>query len=186
MKEPEGQLARWLERLDEYNFEIIHRPGQLHGNTDSLSRGPCCQSCPCKLPGPSLQPVNVSHQAVQCELDSGINQMILSPVGVEGHSASTAVNLVGADETLSADMDNLEPPERIYLTKTNEPELFGGWSPEELHLAQEANPDIAPVRAWMEASRERPPMGNSFTMQSSHQDILEPVKATLHPGWNTG
>eukprot|EP00731_Ephydatia_muelleri_P007128 Em0003g1376a len=28
--EPEGQLARWLEKLEEYNFTIIHRPEQLH------------------------------------------------------------------------------------------------------------------------------------------------------------
>uniref|UniRef100_A0AAV2K8I4 RNA-directed DNA polymerase n=1 Tax=Knipowitschia caucasica TaxID=637954 RepID=A0AAV2K8I4_KNICA len=27
MKEPEGQLARWLEKLAEYEFEILHRPG---------------------------------------------------------------------------------------------------------------------------------------------------------------
>lgn len=42
-KEPEGQLARWLERLQEYNFNIIHRPGRKHQNADSLSRRPCTQ-----------------------------------------------------------------------------------------------------------------------------------------------
>ncbi|KAJ8346760.1 hypothetical protein SKAU_G00281610 [Synaphobranchus kaupii] len=157
MKEPEGQLARWLERLGEYNFEIIHRPGHLHSNADSLSRRPCRQSCSCKLPGPSLHPANVSHQAVQCELDSDINKMMLSPVEVEGHSASTAVSLVGVDEASPADTDSLKPPERIYWTETTNAELFGGWSPEELRQAQKADPDIAPIRAWMEASAERPP-----------------------------
>lgn len=39
-KEPEGQLARWLEQLEEYDFEIIHRQGKLHGNADALSRLP--------------------------------------------------------------------------------------------------------------------------------------------------
>jgi len=39
-KEPEGQLARWLERLQEFHFRIIHRPGKRHGNADS-SRRPC-------------------------------------------------------------------------------------------------------------------------------------------------
>ena len=42
-KEPEGQLARWLERLQEYNFTISHRPGRKHQNADSLSRHPCTQ-----------------------------------------------------------------------------------------------------------------------------------------------
>ena len=42
-KEPEGQLARWLERLQEYDFSITHRPGKKHQNADSLSRHPCTQ-----------------------------------------------------------------------------------------------------------------------------------------------
>ena len=38
MKEPEGQLARWLEQLQEYDFAVIHRRGCNHGNADALSR----------------------------------------------------------------------------------------------------------------------------------------------------
>ena len=40
LKEPEGQLARWLERLQEYNFNIQHRKGSHHQNADALSRHP--------------------------------------------------------------------------------------------------------------------------------------------------
>ena len=42
-KEPEGQVARWLERLAEYNYRVEHRPGRQHSNVDSLSRLPCKQ-----------------------------------------------------------------------------------------------------------------------------------------------
>ena len=42
-KEPEGQLARWLEKLQEYDFIIKHRKGTKHGNADALSRLPCTQ-----------------------------------------------------------------------------------------------------------------------------------------------
>ena len=42
-RHPEGQLARWLEKLQEYNFSIEHRPGRRHGNADALSRLPCTQ-----------------------------------------------------------------------------------------------------------------------------------------------
>ena len=42
-KHPEGQVARWLEVLKNYDFELVHRPGRLHMNADALSRGPCQQ-----------------------------------------------------------------------------------------------------------------------------------------------
>ena len=44
-KEPEGQVARWLERLSAFNFKIEHRPGIRHGNSDALSRIPCQTPC---------------------------------------------------------------------------------------------------------------------------------------------
>ena len=42
-KEPERQIARWLERLQELEFNIVHRQGNKHINADSLSRLPCGQ-----------------------------------------------------------------------------------------------------------------------------------------------
>ena len=49
--EPEGQVARWLECLSEYDFEVVHRPGTKHTNTDALSRMPCPQ---CQLSFPQV------------------------------------------------------------------------------------------------------------------------------------
>ena len=40
IREPEGQLARWVERLQEYDFEIQHGKGHHHQNADALSRHP--------------------------------------------------------------------------------------------------------------------------------------------------
>lgn len=42
-KDPEGQLARWIEVISTYDMEIEHRAGKLHGNADGLSRVPCGQ-----------------------------------------------------------------------------------------------------------------------------------------------
>ena len=36
-----GQMARWLERLQELDFEIFHRRGRAHTNPDAVSRLPC-------------------------------------------------------------------------------------------------------------------------------------------------
>jgi len=47
--EPIGQQARWLEIMEDYSFDVIHRPGLSHTNADALSRRPCVlKSCACK------------------------------------------------------------------------------------------------------------------------------------------
>ena len=45
LKDPEGQLARWLARLGQYNYQVVHRPGARHTNADALSRRPCPVDC---------------------------------------------------------------------------------------------------------------------------------------------
>ncbi|XP_034250170.1 uncharacterized protein LOC117650700 [Thrips palmi] len=47
-KHPEGKLARWLMRLEEFRFEIRHMKGKDLTNADALSRRPdrpCSQGC---------------------------------------------------------------------------------------------------------------------------------------------
>ena len=39
-KEPIGPIARWLEILADYDFEIIYQAGKNHANADELSRIP--------------------------------------------------------------------------------------------------------------------------------------------------
>mgnify|MGYP000176345566 CR=1 FL=1 len=43
LREPEGQVARWLELLGTFDLKIEHRRGVSHLNADSLSRRPCGQ-----------------------------------------------------------------------------------------------------------------------------------------------
>jgi len=35
---PNGRLARWVMKLQEYDFKTEHRAGKKHQNVDSLSR----------------------------------------------------------------------------------------------------------------------------------------------------
>ncbi|KAF8789950.1 Retrovirus-related Pol polyprotein like [Argiope bruennichi] len=44
-KKPEVQIARWIQRQQEYGMEIRHRKGSAHGNADALSRRPCSENC---------------------------------------------------------------------------------------------------------------------------------------------
>jgi len=43
-KDLEGQLARWSERLQQYNFEICHRKGRMYRNANGISRRPCLEA----------------------------------------------------------------------------------------------------------------------------------------------
>ena len=48
-KEPEVQSASWIGFLKQYNYQIEHRKGKLHGNAYGVSRRPCtsmnCKYC---------------------------------------------------------------------------------------------------------------------------------------------
>ena len=44
----EGQLAKWLEELAQYDLQILHRSGNKHSNADGHSRIPdTLQPCDC-------------------------------------------------------------------------------------------------------------------------------------------
>lgn len=48
LRDPSGQVARWLEQLASYDFEIEYRSGKQHGNADGMSRCVCDpKSCDC-------------------------------------------------------------------------------------------------------------------------------------------
>jgi hypothetical protein len=48
-KYAEGQLARWLQKIQQYDLKLEHRAGKYHLNADALSRRPCleehCKNC---------------------------------------------------------------------------------------------------------------------------------------------
>jgi hypothetical protein len=102
-KEPEGQLARWLEILQEYDYEIIHRPGKQHGNADGLSRQQC-QQCGREHNGP--RPKRVSHEvrlmkiqlrwtAQECALaqqEDSILKPVLQAMGRQGRPSAHEVS----------------------------------------------------------------------------------------------
>ena len=52
----EGQLARWLEELSQYDVQVVHRKGSLHSNVDGLSRIPAPEdTCLCYQAGRDLE-----------------------------------------------------------------------------------------------------------------------------------
>jgi len=79
-KEPDGQLAWWLEKFQEFQFTIIHQPEKRHNNADALSRIPCRQ-CGRSLhvtTDPAIPPVQDTPEEIQV---SAVN--LLSNQGIE-------------------------------------------------------------------------------------------------------
>ena len=73
LKNIQGMLARWLAKLQQFHFEIVHRPGTQHGNADGLSRCPQCDRGVCApiindAPGDPEQPY--ASSCVGSSLDS--------------------------------------------------------------------------------------------------------------------
>ena len=82
-KEPQGQLARWLEQLQEYDFTIVHRPGKRHGNADALSRrtwSQCGQSDKPHMVGRVSLPTGyTANELRQAQLDDPVVSPVLQP-----------------------------------------------------------------------------------------------------------
>ena len=79
-KEPEGQLARWIEKLQAFDYEILHRPGNRHSNADSLSRITCNQrKCPVHSAGEiAVTPV----YSPGARLDKDVSRLQLSDLEI--------------------------------------------------------------------------------------------------------
>ena len=70
-KNLEGQLARWMEELSQYDMKVIHRPGKHHQNADALSRIPdtleYCPNYQCGIPLSKLPCFRDGKPCLFCE-----------------------------------------------------------------------------------------------------------------------
>ena len=124
LKEPEGQLARWLERLQEYDFDIQHRRGTHHQNADALSRHPAHQP----------DPIEVASNANTVHTTQNDCPYILSSVTTEPfpdlcqHSFTELRKLQQEDDTvgllLKAVEDQQRPPSSVSQGKSRKFQLL--------------------------------------------------------------
>lgn len=75
-RHPEGQIARWLQKLQEYDFEIVHRAGRSHVNADALSRRPCYESA-CKFCS-ALEDKDKENEAISEKEERGVRESVIS------------------------------------------------------------------------------------------------------------
>ena len=72
-KLPEGQLARWLEQLQEFEFTIVHRPGKMYRNADAMSRRIVAKTAQILTPLLPLYSIGYSQEEIrQAQLEDSI------------------------------------------------------------------------------------------------------------------
>ena len=128
LKDPSGQIARWLEFLSEYNFTIEYRPGSKHSNADGMSR---CDphACDCVFDTVlSCGPCNKCNRYME----------LMSPT-------------LSRVTTRASGKDTMETRSQSDLIG-----VFQQYTRGELKEFQMQDPDIAPILIWKNDSEQRP------------------------------
>ena len=76
LKNIQGMLACWLAKLQQFHFDIIHRPGTQHGNADGLSRCPQCERGSCAPTNITCQTDPDQPYANSCGGSSMVSELI--------------------------------------------------------------------------------------------------------------
>ena len=101
--EPSHQVARWLESLAEFRFQLEHRAGAKHGNADGLSRCADCSQCtrienrdggPTREElangRPQVTAISLAPTVSEAELEQ-LQQAEGTPIAIARHSVLTGV-----------------------------------------------------------------------------------------------
>ncbi|CAG2251987.1 unnamed protein product [Mytilus edulis] len=176
-KHIEGQLARWLEELAQFDMEIVHRPGKKHLNADGLSRIPdCLEDCDCynagadveNLPCKGCQYCQRAHTQWSRFLND-VDDVIplakrqVSPLEVKIVSVEENPNNQ-SDESVTSSIQGLQASSfnsadsidhDMTQLNTEEDTIHINWmqsySPQQLRQLQLQDPDLFPLIEWIES-----------------------------------
>ena len=146
-KDSEGQMARWLEILGTYDYEVVYRLGAKHGNADALSRKPCsrgesgfCDRIKARREpdGDSFCGAVTRSGSRECNLGAGSSQEM--ELWIDGITREELQNEQRCDPILSPVISWLESGqgrpkwEQIFSLS---PELKGYWAQFERRILKE-------------------------------------------------
>ena len=189
-KNPEGQIARWLEELAQYDIEIQHRPGKKHSNADALSRIPdTVPVCNCYRAGEDLSSLPCGGCAYCTRAHSQwerFSQDVDDVVPLALRSDLTVRQLSLLEDGLipselpeeeseespgvqdEASEDEPEESTEVQGEPSDEHEddfppinWMDHWTPEEMCKEQQKDPNIAVVSNWI-AAGDRPDPSNVY------------------------
>ena len=97
-KNPSGMLARWLEILGNFQFQIVYRPGAQHTAADGLSRRPPkvedvgCQTDSCRHISASNWPLSyIQSEQGKDEVLAELSRLLVAGTCPSRHAVSSAV-----------------------------------------------------------------------------------------------
>lgn len=129
-KHIEGQLARWLEELSQFDMEIQHRAGKRHLNADALSRIPDpLDACDCYRAG-------IDVKLLPCQGCAYCQRAHRQWSRFE-HDVDDVIPLAVKRLSIGADGQDDE-------------EYFRAYSAEQLRELQLRDPDLKVALAWLE------------------------------------
>jgi RNA:NAD 2'-phosphotransferase (TPT1/KptA family) len=178
-KDPQGQLARWIEELSQFDMEVKYRPGSKHANADALSRLPGDQMCPDYRLGVDLKhlPCGGCTYCVRAYEKWGdfvrdVDDVV--PLAQKAEVASVKSNqpenciqvskleIVRIRENTALCRDS---GEKSTVRVVHEPEgtgiSMGGYTEEQLGERQKQDQNLAFLIQWLK-TREDPGEGNLF------------------------
>ena len=136
LKNPTGQLARWIQELETYDLTIQHGAGLRHSNADALSRRPCNV---CK------RQQKLSEEA-KADLDLHDDAARVAVI----HTASPCKTVSDRKQSvIIRDVTNSS-------NRTATDVLLEGWAIEEIHTAQLLDDNIGPLMRALNSSSDRP------------------------------
>ena len=161
--EPIGQNARWLELLDEYDFEVQHRPGHRHGNADALSRHPCLNKPSCTACQPKLVNSMIRTMSESSHGEESISQSVV----IDGQIAGSVRHY--QKQTHDAVQLRCAATETVAVTASDTAKEFTdpmGLSRDDIEAAQKDDPEINFIVKLMMTHNEKP-LWKEVELQSS-------------------
>lgn len=125
-KDIQGQLARWIEELSQYDMEVQHRAGRNHCNADSLSR--------------------ISDSLDYCPYYNSSRSISMLPCG----GCSFCTRIEKQWKCFNECVDDVVPLPVRQVKKSNPPQtIWPVHTCEELVKLQESDPDLQIILEWI-------------------------------------
>jgi len=170
----EGQLARWMEELAQYDMDVLHRRGKCHMNADGLSRIPDrLAECDCYRAGAKVEdlPCGGCAYSQRCQSQWARFEEDVDDV------VPIAVRQVGSELLDPNSEDGLKP----------ECTVFESYTSAELSDLQGGDPELKSIVHWLgtggptEAELFRAGAGEKY-LWSCHSQ-LQLVGGVLYYSW---